>query len=223
MPTQAHARSSSKPRTSPPQRRRLAVRPLTPDLWPALEDLFGRSGASNGCWCMYWRIGGAYRERHRDANRAELRSIVQHGPPPGLLAFDGDRAVGWCQVTPRHALPYLDGFTRLGPLDPRPVWSVSCFFVRRGSRRQGVSAALLTAAIRIAREAGAPAIEAYPSTRDPSWYTGLASTFARAGFRKVGGRRADRPIMRRELRPAGRRTPGRARGVAGLPAAPSPA
>jgi len=43
----------------------LTVQPLTPVLWPALEDLFGKHGASNGCWCMYWRVGGAYRERSR--------------------------------------------------------------------------------------------------------------------------------------------------------------
>jgi GNAT superfamily N-acetyltransferase len=201
MPTQARARSSRLTRrTSAGRSARLAIRPLTPDLWPALEDLFGKPGASNGCWCMYWRIGGAYRERPREENRADLRSVVQRGPPPGLLAFDGDRAVGWCQVTPRSALPHLEGSTRFGPLDQRPVWSVSCFFVRRGYRRQGVSSALLAAAIRFAREAGAPAVEAYPSTKDPKWYTGLASTFARAGFRKVGGRGADRPVMRRELR-----------------------
>ena len=200
MPAQAHARSSSKPRTSPLQPRRLQVRPLTPDLWPALEDLFGAYGASNGCWCMYWRIGGAYRDRPKEENRTDFRSVVLGGPPPGLLAFDGDTAVGWCQVTPRRALPYLDGYTRRGPLDPRPVWSVSCFFVRRGYRKQGVSTALLTAAIDLARKAGAPALEAYPSTRDPKSYTGLASIFARAGFRKVGGRDPDRPVMHRELR-----------------------
>jgi hypothetical protein len=43
----------------------LTVRPLTPDLWPQLEELFGRVGACNGCWCMYWRIGGAYSQRPR--------------------------------------------------------------------------------------------------------------------------------------------------------------
>ena len=31
---------------------KLIIRPLTPDLWPALEDLFGKDGASNGCWCI---------------------------------------------------------------------------------------------------------------------------------------------------------------------------
>ena len=38
---------------------KLTIRPLTPALWPALEDLFGKTGVCNGCWCMYWRIGSA--------------------------------------------------------------------------------------------------------------------------------------------------------------------
>jgi hypothetical protein len=41
----------------------VTVRWLTPDLWPALEDLFGERGAASRCWCMYWRIGPDYRER----------------------------------------------------------------------------------------------------------------------------------------------------------------
>jgi hypothetical protein len=49
---------------------KLTVRPLTPDLWPALEDLFGENGAVGGCWCMYWRIGRAYRRRpHEETGR----------------------------------------------------------------------------------------------------------------------------------------------------------
>jgi hypothetical protein len=41
---------------------KLTIRPLTPDLWAALEDLFGENSAVGGCWCMYWRIGRAIRE-----------------------------------------------------------------------------------------------------------------------------------------------------------------
>jgi hypothetical protein len=54
-----------------------AIRPLTPDLWPALEDLFGRHGASNGCWCMYWRLGSAYFKRPREENKASFREVVE--------------------------------------------------------------------------------------------------------------------------------------------------
>ncbi|HTS79117.1 MAG TPA: GNAT family N-acetyltransferase, partial [Myxococcaceae bacterium] len=187
MRTRAHGHSSTgrKARTGST---RPAVRPLTPELWPALEDLFGRAGASNGCWCMYWRIGGAYRDRGNEKNRAAFRSVVRNGPPPGLLALEGDRAVGWCQVTPRTALPYLDRSMRPGPAETGSVWSVSCFFVRRGERGRGVGAQLLAAAIRHARDAGATTLEAYPvkvtapgSRRD--WYTGYVSTFERLGFR----------------------------------------
>lgn len=115
----------------------LKVRPLTPDLWPALEDLFGAKGACSGCWCMYWRIGAAYRKKLPEENRVAFRNIVKHGPPPGLIAFDGDQAVGWCQLTPRDALPWLDRAWRLKRVDDMPVWSLSCFYVRIGYRKKG--------------------------------------------------------------------------------------
>ena len=85
----------------------LEVRPLTPDLWPALKNLFGENGACYGCWCMYWRIGATYRKRPRSQNKADFRKVIKNGPPPGLLLFDKDVAVGWCQITPRDALPHL--------------------------------------------------------------------------------------------------------------------
>jgi hypothetical protein len=87
---------------------KLTIRPLTPDLWPALEDLFGDSPVTSRCWCMYGRIGRAYCKQPDAENKAAFREIVERGPPPGLLAFDGEVAVGWCQLTPREALPALD-------------------------------------------------------------------------------------------------------------------
>jgi GNAT superfamily N-acetyltransferase len=181
---------------------KLKVRPLTPDLWPALEDLFGPNGACNGCWCMYWRIGAAYRKRPREKNKAAFREVVKHGPPPGLLAFDGDRAVGWCQVTPRSDLPWLDREWRLKRVDSVPVWSLSCFYIRKGYRQQGVTSALIAAALKLAKRAKAPALEAYPLDAEltPSTSsTGYASAFERAGFKKVARHVPPRPIMRHDL------------------------
>jgi GNAT superfamily N-acetyltransferase len=180
------------------------VRPLTPDLWPMFEDLFGERGACNGCWCMYWRIGSAYHKRPREENKAAFREIVEKGPPPGLLAFDGDLAVGWCQITPRNDLPWLNRDKRLGPFDDVPVWSISCFYVRPGYRKRGVTSALIAAALAAANRAKAPAVEAYPVDADVkpgSSFTGYASTFARAGFKTVARRAPPRPIMRYDLKP----------------------
>ncbi|PZF84639.1 acetyltransferase [Jiangella anatolica] len=149
---------------------------------------------------MAWRLGPAYRARPPAENRDDFRAVVEAGPPPGLLAFGpGDRAVGWCQVTPRPAVPALDRPWRLRPVDPVPVWAITCFYVRKGHRRQGVMAALVDAAVASARDAGAPAVEAYPldGTVSPSsTSTGYVSTFARAGFVEVARRSPERPIMR---------------------------
>jgi GNAT superfamily N-acetyltransferase len=152
---------------------------------------------------MYWRIGAAYRKVPRNENKAAFREIVKCGPPPGLVAFDGDLAVGWCQLRPRDALPWLDRAWRLKRVDQVPVWSVSCFYVRTGYRRQGVTSALISAALTAARRAGAPAIEAYPldadKTPSASW-TGYATTFERAGFKVVARHVPARPIMRHDLK-----------------------
>jgi GNAT superfamily N-acetyltransferase len=179
------------------------VRELTADLWPALEDLFDVDGPVGRCWCMYWRLGNAYRKNQPGANREAFQTIVGDGPPPGLLAFDDTLAVGWCQLTPRDSLPWLDRTWRLKRVDDLPVWSISCFYIRNGYRRKGVTSALINAALRTAQRAGASAVEAYPLDADltPSAsHTGYASTFERAGFATVARHVPTRPIMRFEFR-----------------------
>jgi GNAT superfamily N-acetyltransferase len=110
--------------------------------------------------------------------------------------------VGWCQLTPRDALPWLDRTWRLARVDDLPVWSLSCLYVRKGHRRQGVTSALIQAALQAAKRANAPALEAYPFDADVSPSasgSGYASTFARAGFTTVARRTPARPIMRHDL------------------------
>ena len=183
----------------------LTVRPLTPCLWPALEALFGKGGASNGCWCMYWRIGPQYHKRPRDQNKKALRRLVEQGPPPGLLAFDGDQAVGWCQLTPRQDLSWLNRNRNLQVVDQIPVWCISCFYVRRGFRRKGIMSALIREALKKAKRANVPALEAYPiDTGRPggtsNLFTGTASAFRRLGFKTVVMREPSRPVMRHDLK-----------------------
>jgi GNAT superfamily N-acetyltransferase len=94
----------------------------------------------------------------------------------------------------------------LRPVDDQPTWSVPCFFVAKGFRRQGVSGALLRAAVNFAQEHGAPILEGYPTEcrrtqPDAFVYTGLATAFHRAGFAEVARRSAHRPIMRLRLGP----------------------
>lgn len=183
----------------------LTIRPLTPSLWPALEALFGKGGASNGCWCMYWRIGPEYHKRPREKNKRALNRVVKQGPPPGLLAFDGERPVGWCQLTLRQDLTWLNRRRAFEPVDDVPVAALSCFYIRRGHRRRGIMTALIVEALKAAKRANAPALEAYPvDTARPAStsnvFTGTVSTFQRLGFRTVARRQPSRPIMRHDLK-----------------------
>jgi GNAT superfamily N-acetyltransferase len=81
------------------------------------------------------------------------------------------------------------GFERtwLKRVEVVPVWSLSCFYVRRGYRKRGVTSALIAAALKAAKRVKAPALEAYPldGALTPSASgTGYASTFARAGLKR---------------------------------------
>jgi GNAT superfamily N-acetyltransferase len=134
---------SRTPKTTTP----LTIRLATPKLWPAIENLFGPKGACNNCWCMYWRIGAQYRRNRPAKNKSAFKSIVRQGPPPGLLALEGDLPVGWCQLTPRKDLAWLEHTWGPKTIDETPVWSISCLYVRVGHRRKGVTTALLAAAI----------------------------------------------------------------------------
>ncbi len=184
----------------------LVIKPAGPEQWPALEDLFGKAGASNGCWCMYWRIGPRYHERPREANKRDLEQLTSSGQAPGLLAFDGDIAVGWCELGPRADLDWLARSRVFRPVDDLPVWSVPCFYIRRAHRGRGVMGALIDAASAAAGAAGAPALEAYPVDTAAARHTGnlfmgIASTFAEHGFHVVARPRPDRLIMRRTFGP----------------------
>jgi GNAT superfamily N-acetyltransferase len=86
--------------------------------------------------------------------------------------------------------------------DDLPVWAISCLYVRKGYRRQRITAALIAAPVDAARRAGAPALEACPfdAAVSPSASgTGYASTYARAGFTEIARRHRARPIMRHTL------------------------
>ena len=187
------------------------VVPLTPDLWPAFEKLFGKSGACSGCWCVHWRVPHAdYVAMRGEAAKAFFKRRVKKGPPPGVLAFIGEEAVGWLQIGPRADTPEWNNPRRAtAPLTEADaanagVWGATCFFIKSSARGQGVMGALLEGGLRFARENGARVVEACPidgRTGNVDAYVGLMSVFERAKFKEVARRKSNRPLMRRVLRP----------------------
>lgn len=180
----------------------LSFRPLTPDLFPAFEHLFGPRGACAGCWCTFWKLRGkAYDENTGEPARQMQKSVVESGIVPGLLAFRGDEPVGWIAVEPRSAYPRLAHSRVLKPIDESDPWSITCFFVAKQDRRQGLTVKLLKAAVDYVREQGGKILEGYPvdaerELPDVFIYHGTAAAFQKAGFVEVARRSETRPIMR---------------------------
>ncbi len=181
----------------------LEFHPLTPERWTDLEELFGEHGACGGCWCMWWRLKRSeFDQQKGEGNRKSLKKIVNSGEIPGILAYAKGQAIAWCSVAPREIYPTLERSRTLKRVDDKPVWSVVCFFVDKQFRRKGVTGKLLRAAIEYVRRQGGKILEGYPKEPnkekipDPFAYTGLASTFRKAGFVEMLRRSETQPIMR---------------------------
>ena len=191
--------------------------PATPERWSDLENLFGRNGANAGCWCMFWRLERALFKRIKgEGNRQILKQVVEADEQPGILAYDGKQAVGWCGISPREKLVALESSRILKRVDDQPVWSITCFFIMKEARRQGSMEGLIKAAVKHAKTNGAKIVEAYPiDMQSPrlagqtfnsySGYMGVASAFRALGFESVGEAPETQLIMRLNLKDVGGR------------------
>jgi GNAT superfamily N-acetyltransferase len=93
----------------------------------------------------------------------------------------------------------------LQPIDDTPVWSITCLYVARNHRRQGLTRELIEAACAFAAGFGASVVEAYArispekESSPLALYTGTEGSLARAGFRVVARPTPIRRIMRKRL------------------------
>lgn len=180
--------------------------PLGPDTWNDFAELFGPKGACAGCWCMLWRLPRkSYEAGKGDGNRDAMRALVDSGVQPGIIGYLDGVPAAWCSVGPRPDFPGLERSRILQAVDQQPVWSLTCLFIHKNYRRQGLSGKMIAAAAGFARQQGATILEAYPvepkldKMPDVFAWTGIAAPFLKAGFREVARRSEGRPVLRLEL------------------------
>ena len=166
----------------------LVFRPLTPRLMDALGTVL-RGSWGAGCWCMYPRLTrelagpDASSQRRRDA----MTRLARRRRAPGLLAFEGEEAVGWIAVAPRLELARIEASRATPRVDAEDVWVIPCVTVAKVARGRGIALALIREAVAYAGQHGAHAVEAYPRagaarTGDDNAYFGTEPLFRRAGF-----------------------------------------
>lgn len=154
---------------------------------------------------MWFRLPrSAWAARKGDGNKRALAKLLRAGTEPGLIAYAGREPAGWVALAPREEYVRLAASRTLQPIDQRPVWSVSCFFIARPYRGQGLMSLLIEAAAEFARKRGATLLEGYPrsargKTADVFLYTGTQGAFVRAGFAVAARPSKAAVIMRRAL------------------------
>jgi GNAT superfamily N-acetyltransferase len=177
--------------------------PLTEERWADFEALFGARGAYGGCWCMWWRLTRREFEAGQgEGNQEAMHSIVSGGEVPGILAYEGGNAVGWCSVAPRETYGSINRSPVLKRIDDKQVWSIVCFYVAKDHRRKGLVQKLIHAAIDYVQSQGGKVVEAYPTIprgeRVPpvSSFMGFPSLYESVGFVECARPSKSKVIMR---------------------------
>jgi GNAT superfamily N-acetyltransferase len=193
----------------------LSIVPANEASWDDVAAVVGPANChGDRCYCQRFKIPTRDWRSVSDEERAwMLREQTDCGHPgsgatSGLLAFRDGEAIGWCNVEPRCEFAGLRGSRVVWPgrdedRSAGDVWAITCFIVRAGHRRTGITYALAAAARDYAFAHGARAVEGYPMVTPPgqdvTWgelHVGSYKAFAGAGFVEVSRPSVRRVVMR---------------------------
>ena len=166
------------------------VRALGSDTWDAFAALIERhNGVWGGCGCLAYHAKTPEMGQSVEGNRAVKKRLVSDGQAHAAVVFDGDRAVGWCQFGSPEELPRIAHRKEYDAGLAEPAdYRITCFFVDRDYRRDGVSAAALRGAVDLIAEAGGGVVDGFPydtqggKANASFLYNGTRSLFEQAGF-----------------------------------------
>jgi GNAT superfamily N-acetyltransferase len=181
--------------------------PLDASTWGAFAELVERNnGIFGGCWCI-----GFHPERGQwDIARTVKEDRVRTDRAHAALVLDEERAVqGWCQYGSPQELPNIKNRREYDKEPPaRPDWRITCVFVDRKHRGQGVARAALEGALHQIAQAGGGLVEAISEVttgRDAPGrflFTATVEVFEELGFTRVRQVGKHAWIVSRTLDPA---------------------
>jgi GNAT superfamily N-acetyltransferase len=167
------------------------TRPLDAQSWDAFAELVERNnGVFGGCWCM-----GFHPERNqrgvdfRQAKEDRVRTDRAHA---SLVLDEDGTAQGWCQYGSPEELPNIKNrreYDKDAP--PRADWRITCIFVDKRHRGQGIARAALGGALDQIAHAGGGLVEAVAEAtagREASarfLFSATVELFEQFGFTRV--------------------------------------
>lgn len=183
-----------------------ATKALGVETWQDFAALVERhNGVWGGCWCMGFHPEGAGRSPLQ--HRADKERRVCAGTAHAALVYDGAACVGWSQFGSPDELPRIK---RQRAYDEQlvhlPDWRITCFFVDKAYRRQGVSHAALKGALQQIARLGGGLVESYPEdvagrkVSSSFLHNGSVAMFEARGFERVRRIGKDHWVVARKVR-----------------------
>jgi GNAT superfamily N-acetyltransferase len=140
------------------------IRGLDASTWDLFADLVERNnGIYGGCWCIgYHAECGQRGISHRAVKEDRVRTDRAHA----ALVIDEDGAAqGWCQYGSPEELSNIKHKREYDKDAPsRPDWRITCVFVDKKHRGQGVARAAVAGALDQIAERGGGLVEAISET-----------------------------------------------------------
>jgi GNAT superfamily N-acetyltransferase len=166
------------------------IKPLDSQTWDAFARLCEKHNGMGfgGCWCTWFHPRRAGQDSDVEPGRPYKERLVRDGRAHAALVFDGDVAVGWCQFGPPAELPgihhrkeYEAGLVSL------PDYRLTCIFVDRNHRREGLARVAVEGALDLIARAGGGVVEAYPhDTAGKKMSSSFLYNATRSMYEKVG-------------------------------------
>jgi GNAT superfamily N-acetyltransferase len=180
---------------------RLAFKPVTKATKADFEALFESPGGPSYCWCMYTRVS---KEEAKTANhdvkarKPMMMERIDKRVTIGLVGYDKGVPIAWVSIAPRETFPHLKGPEAR---DGEKIWSLSCMYVKRKHRGDGLGHQLIEAAVKFARKRKADIVEAYAVHPDSPSYRnmGFIPAYEKAGFERIEKLGTRRTVMRLAL------------------------
>lgn len=170
------------------------VKEYSQETWSDFEALFGKhKGVRGGCWCTFHLCTSSqYDKMTKDERRDFQKALAHQGLGSGLIVYDVDAPIAWCQFGLAERFTRYDRMRAYQELDlpaaVRPRWRISCLFVDKHRRREGLSQYALHSALELIRKKGGGVVEAFPldvpGARYPS-YTGSEKMYKQEGFKTI--------------------------------------
>jgi ribosomal protein S18 acetylase RimI-like enzyme len=183
------------------------VRPLDASTWDAFAELVERNnGIYGGCWCAGFHT--AYQRGVSDP-RTLKEELVRAGQAHQALVLDEEGlAQGWCQYGSPDELDFKHGRAYRKEPPPPAQWRITCIFVDKRHRGQGIARAALEGALGQIAAAGGGLVEAISETtagreaQGRFLFTATVELLEQLGFSRVRQVGKHAWIVSREVAPA---------------------